>query len=99
MTNRYSDEEYESYEEDDVEYIDDIDLILMPKMEINVDEWIEYYYNLLKKYKRKKEIKEVLYDFYTRIRLATSIMDRCIDLQNKAKELELEIKLMQGELK
>lgn len=90
-----NEEQINDFEDDefgDVYLIDepeDIDLIMIPKLEINVDNVIEQYAKQLRKCKTLKEAKEVLFDLYTYASTISYIENEIADIQIKAKNLEV----------
>ena len=92
---KLNEEQINDFEDDefgDVYLIDepeDIDLIMIPKLEINVDNVIEQYAKQLRKCKTLKEAKEVLFDLYTYASTISYIKNEIADIQIKAKNLEV----------
>lgn len=76
---------------------DDLTLVMLPKLEFNLDDTIESFYKVLKRCKNKTELKSVLYQFYAYISGVVSLQNDIDALQNKAKEIEFNIKVLQGE--
>lgn len=84
--------EFEDEEFGDVYLIDepeDIDLIMIPKLEVDVDSLIEQYAKYLRKCKTMKEAKEVLFNLYTYAHTISYIQNEIADIQIKAKSLEM----------
>jgi hypothetical protein len=93
--------EYDEYEDLPGSFLaeesDDIDFILMPKLNINIDDVIEEYYKSIKECKNKNQVKEVLRDFYQYVCNINTIMNDIQYLQDRAKQLELDVKFLMGE--
>jgi len=77
---------------------DDLTLILMPKLEYDLEKDLDEYYKMLKRCKTKDEIKEVLRHFYSKIYNIAILQNEIDYLQARAKDLELSIKIMKGQL-
>jgi len=90
-------ENWFSEEDDDVlgefliEEPPDIDLILMPKLEIDEDKIIDEYYKKIKKCRNKEQLKSVLKSFYIYISNIAILQSDIQYLQDRAKELEFAI--------
>jgi hypothetical protein len=74
---------------------DDLTLIMMPKLDFDLELTIEQYYKVLKKCKNKDQLKSVLFKFYGHIAGIVSLQNDIQYLQERAKELEFNIKMMQ----
>ena len=76
---------------------DDIDFILMPKLDFDLERTIDDYYKLIKRSKNKEQVKEILREFYEYICNVNTIMNDIKYLQDRAKQLELDIKFLSGD--
>lgn len=76
---------------------DDITLIMMPKLDFNLDKTLEEYYEYIKKCKNKNEVIGVLKDFYEYISTVVTLINDIQHLQDRAKELEFNIQLLSGQ--
>lgn len=88
----------ENHEDDDdimglylIDEPQDIDILLFPKIEFDIEQELEEYYKLARQCKNKQELKEVLYQFYLHIAKAVTIQNEIQHLQNRAKMLEYNI--------
>jgi hypothetical protein len=76
---------------------DDIDFILMPKLDFDLERTIDDYYKLIKRSKNKEQVKEILREFYEYICNVNTIMNDIKYLQDRVKQLELDIKFLSGD--
>jgi len=74
-----------------IEDVDDIDVIIMPKTKLKKEEVLEDYYQKIKRCKNKKELMNVLDNFYTVVYELAGIEREINYLQVRAKVLEYEI--------
>lgn len=74
---------------------DDITLVMMPKLEFDLEEYLESYYKQIKKCRNKDQIKSVLRNFYALSSGVATLQTEIDYLQSRAKELEMSIKMMQ----
>jgi hypothetical protein len=97
-----SEEEYlegepDSNEDDDGEFSDtflseesddEINVIVLKKLDYDKEEFLRGYLKLLKRSNTTDEALDVLYELSEQIRLITMIEIETVDLQNKAEQLE-----------
>lgn len=100
---RLTEDEYwelnEEFEDDDSEFgdtflydeatDDDINMVIIPKFDYDIEEVLMGYVKSLKGCKTTEEAMEVLYDLYGQIRLITIIESEQAELQNRAQMLEM----------
>lgn len=67
---------------------DDINLIMIPKIEYDIIEILSGYIKSLKRCKTTDEAMEVMIDLYGQIRLLTIIESEQAELQNRVQSLE-----------
>ena len=82
-----------------IEDEDDIDVIVMPKLNFDLEKELDEWYKRIKRCRNKEQIKEVLRQFFN---YATSIATLQLDiqyLQDRAKEIELNIKMLEREFR
>ena len=89
----------EPFEDDDSEFgdtflydevtDDDINMVMIPKLDYDIDEVLMGYVKSLKRCKTTEEAMEVLYDLYGQIRLITIVESEQAELQNRAQMLEM----------
>jgi hypothetical protein len=102
-----NEEEYWESEPDDENYNDDeslgvymieepedIDLIVLPKLNFNLDEELDAWTKQLRKCKNKQQLKEGLRGFYAYVAGVVLLQEDIRHLQDKAKEVEFNIKSM-----
>jgi predicted phage-related endonuclease len=80
-----------------IEEPDDLTMIMMPKLDFDSEEIIEEYAKTIKRCKNIEQLKSVLYKFYTHISSIVSLQNDIQYLQDRAKELEFNIKMFQQE--
>lgn len=97
-------EEFEMEDFEDEEYLgaymidepEDLTLIMMPKLEIDVEKEIDNWAKILRRCKNKAELKEGLIQFYAYVSQIVLLQEEIRQLQTKAKELEFNIKMIQS---
>lgn len=68
---------------------DDINMVIIPKFDYDVEELLMSYVKSLKKCKTTEDAMEVMFDLYGQIRLITIIESEQAELQNRAQMLEV----------
>lgn len=94
-SSEFEDEDGEILGEYLIEDPGDLTLIMFPKLEFDLEAELEKYYKILKKCRNKEQIINVLREFYTVISGVTILQNDIQYLQDKAKELEFNIKMLQ----
>ena len=82
-----------------IEDEDDIDVIVMPKLNFDLEKELDEWYKRIKRCRNKEQIKDVLRQFFD---YATGIATLQLDiqyLQDRAKEIELNIKMLEREFR
>lgn len=93
----------EDYNDDEIlgDYLietdDDLTLIMMPKLDIDLDSVDETYYKTFKKCKTKEQFKNVLRKYRSYISTVALLQSDIAYLQDRAKELEYNIHMLQNE--
>jgi len=82
-----------------IEDEDDIDVIVMPKLNFDLEKELDEWYKRIKRCRNKEQIKEVLRHFFN---YATGIATLQLDiqyLQDRAKDIEFNIKMLEREFR
>lgn len=95
--------EFEDYYDEDelnadflIDEPDDITLITMPQFKFDVEEYVNKLYKKIKKCKNKAELIEILYDSVDYVSCVALLQYSINELQNRAKELELNVEIMRS---
>lgn len=87
-----SDSEFEDDEFGDVYLVEepeDVDLLLLPKLNVDIDKILTGYAKQLRKCKTIGEAKEILHELYAYAQLISMIQMEITDIQSKVKSLEI----------
>lgn len=77
-----------------IEEPDDLDLVMLPKLEFDLELELEKYYKMLKSCRNKEQLIQVLRIFYAHISSVVLLQSDIQYLQDRAKELEFNIEVM-----
>lgn len=80
-----------------IEEPDDLTLVMLPKIEFDRDEVIEEYVKAARKCKNKDQLRFVFNRFFEHISGTVSLLNDVQHLQDRAKELEFNIQMLQQE--
>lgn len=98
-----SDSEFEDDDEIFGEFLieepDDITLIMLPRLDFDLEKTLEEYYRVIKKCRNKEQLMNALRHFYAYISGVTSIMNDIQYLQDRAKELEFQISMLHDDIR
>jgi hypothetical protein len=95
-----SDPEDENFDDEEIlgmymiDEPDDLTLVMLPKLNFNLDEELDKWTKELRKCKNKTQLKEGLRNFYVYVSGLTMLQEDIRHLQDKAKELEFNIQSM-----
>lgn len=89
--NWYNEEDDDILGDFSLEDVPDIDIILMPKLEIDEEEIIDRYYKKIKRCRNKDQLKAVLKSLYDYASNVAVLQNDIRYLQDRAKELEIYI--------
>ncbi|GAB6989368.1 hypothetical protein [Paenibacillus pini] len=73
----------------------DLTLLMLPKYEFDLENTLDSYYKEIKKCRNKDQIIQALRTFYSHIAGVVSLQDNIQYLQDRAKELEFNVQIMQ----
>lgn len=73
---------------------DDLTMVMLPKLDFNLDNELEKYYTYAKGARNKEQLLRVFRMFYAHIVGVTTLQNDVQFLQDKAKELEFNIEML-----
>lgn len=95
MYSEFDDDEFDELElEFLIEEPDDIHMIMMPEFKFDVEEYVNKLYKKVKKCRNKADLLVVLNESVDYISQVTLLQYNIREVQNKAKELELNVEIM-----
>lgn len=76
---------------------EDLTLLMLPKLKFSIPEEAEKYYKLFKKCRNKAQMIQLLIDFGSTVAQMTLLKSDIQYLQDRAKELEFNVKMLQNQ--